>query len=216
MTTVWFIRHGQSEANAGLPSDDPHSIPLTPMGLVQAHQLADRWVEAPKLLVTSPYLRAQKTAQPTADRFSQVPLEIWPVQEFTYLSARKQHDTTAEERLPAVQAYWNRCDPEYEDGDGAESFGAFWDRVGAALAQLKIERREPVVVFTHGQWMQSVLFRFLTGHEHATPEVMRKYRAFCQSVMVPNTARLEWQIERGRVRSGPLRTDHLTPGLLTY
>jgi probable phosphoglycerate mutase len=29
---VWLIRHGQSASNAGLPSSDPESIPLTPLG----------------------------------------------------------------------------------------------------------------------------------------------------------------------------------------
>ena len=31
------------------------------------------------------YLRTQQTAQPTIERFPEVPVAVWPIQEFTYL-----------------------------------------------------------------------------------------------------------------------------------
>ena len=73
-----FIRHGQSTANTGAPSDDIALIALTETGHGQARQLADRWTETPDLIVTSPFLRTQQTAQPTRARFPETPVEVWP------------------------------------------------------------------------------------------------------------------------------------------
>lgn len=36
MKTITLVRHGESEANAGLPSSDPALIPLTATGIAQA------------------------------------------------------------------------------------------------------------------------------------------------------------------------------------
>jgi glutamine cyclotransferase len=62
---VFLIRHGESESNAGLASSDPGSIPLMPDGHRQAGQIARVFSDIPALIVTSPYLRARQTAQPT-------------------------------------------------------------------------------------------------------------------------------------------------------
>lgn len=64
-----FIRHGQSTGNAGVPSPDLASIALTELGDAQARAVAAAWIETPALIVTSPYLRTQKTAAPTSAHF---------------------------------------------------------------------------------------------------------------------------------------------------
>jgi probable phosphoglycerate mutase len=69
MIRVFLIRHGESESNVGLPSADPGSIPLTGDGHRQARQVARVLPGIPALIVTSPYLRARHTAQPTVSRF---------------------------------------------------------------------------------------------------------------------------------------------------
>jgi broad specificity phosphatase PhoE len=66
---VFLIRHGESESNAGFPSADPGSAPLTPDGHRQARQIAQALADTPGLIVTSPYLRARQTAQPMISRF---------------------------------------------------------------------------------------------------------------------------------------------------
>ncbi len=68
---VFLIRHGESESNAGLPSADPGSAPLTPDGHRQASQIARVLADVPALIVTSPYLQARQTAQPAISRFPQ-------------------------------------------------------------------------------------------------------------------------------------------------
>ena len=81
MLTIWFIRHAQSESNAGLLTAADAGIALTPYGHAQAACIPAAFAERPTLIVTSPYLRARQTAQPTIDRFPDVPVEEWPIQE---------------------------------------------------------------------------------------------------------------------------------------
>ena len=65
MVSIWLIRHGESEANAGLPTSDVALIELTEKGHQQAQKVASAFTQAPSLIVTSPYIRTKQTAQPT-------------------------------------------------------------------------------------------------------------------------------------------------------
>lgn len=56
MRTV-FIRHGQSTGNAGIPCHDLALLELTELGWRQSREVAERWIDTPDLIVTSPYLR---------------------------------------------------------------------------------------------------------------------------------------------------------------
>jgi broad specificity phosphatase PhoE len=97
---VFLIRHGESESNAGLPSADPGSASLTLDGHRQATQIARVLADVPALIVTSPYLRARQTAQPTISRFPAAASRERPVQEFAYLTGRQGRASTATERQP--------------------------------------------------------------------------------------------------------------------
>jgi broad specificity phosphatase PhoE len=118
---VLFVRHGESEDNAGLPSESMASTPLTPAGLRQAEAMAASLETAPGRFVVSPYVRAQQTSRPARARFPGVPVEEWPVHEFTFLPASAYHGTTLAQRQPAEDAYWQVNDPRVVRGDGAES-----------------------------------------------------------------------------------------------
>ncbi|MCY1410560.1 Histidine phosphatase superfamily [compost metagenome] len=119
MKRVRLIRHGENVANAGQASRDDESIPLTPRGLQQATTVARSFTEAPDLIVVSPFVRAQLTAQETVTVFPWVAFETWPIQEFTYLKPARCVDTTVAQRREWVEAYWMRAAPEYSDGGGA-------------------------------------------------------------------------------------------------
>ena len=152
-----FIRHGQSTGNAGMPCHDLATIELTEKGWNQARQVAADWTETPSLIVTSPFLRTQQTAAPTMERFPDVPVEVWPIEEFTYLQPSRWNGTLAADRAPHLVRYWGEADPAYCDGDGAESFGAMLRRAEAALGQLTaLPSPGPVYVFSHGQFIQAV------------------------------------------------------------
>ncbi|WP_158819895.1 histidine phosphatase family protein [Granulicella sp. S156] len=152
-----FIRHGQSTGNVGIPCEDLALLELTELGWEQARELAEGWIEVPDLIVTSPYLRAQQTAAPTMKRFPEVPVEVWPIQEFTYLQPGRWNGTLSIERMPFIEQYWGQADPEYCDGAGAESFSSLLERAQTALQRLASYPTETLIyLFSHGQFMQAV------------------------------------------------------------
>ena len=142
-------------SNAGKPTASPFSIELTAKGKRQAVELATRINDKPDLIIFSPYIRAYMTAKPMMDKFPDVPTKEMPVYEFTYLSPRTCCNTTAEQRRPRVLEYWKRHDPDYTDGDDAESFNDLLVRVKNLLSL--DHQRKLVMVFTHEMFIRAVL-----------------------------------------------------------
>lgn len=191
MPVVWFIRHGESESNANLRTKHPADSALTELGVWEAERIARAFERAPDLFVVSPFLRARQTAVPTLTQFPHVPVETWPVEEFTYLDPVHYDGTTGEERGPAALAYWERKDPFYKDGNVGESFAELVERVTAVISQLQ-QRPEPfIAMFSHGLFLRALLFCLLGGRLEATPESMRRYSHFVRAVHMPNGAILQ-------------------------
>jgi broad specificity phosphatase PhoE len=175
LITAVFIRHGESTANAGAVCDDIALVELTEGGLRQARDLAAQWAEAPDLIVTSPFTRARQTAEPTIRRFPHTPVEVWPIEEFTYLQPFRWNGTSVAERRPHADAYWQSCDAAFRDGSGAESFSDLLRRAEAALDKLSaMVPGSRALVFTHGQFMQAVRVTVL----HPGMSDSEKMRAF--------------------------------------
>lgn len=173
--TVWLVRHGESTANAGLPSLTHADVLLTDRGREQAAHVARAVDRRPDLLVTSPFLRARATAEPIAQRWPGVPQEVWPIEEFSYLSAERCRGSTVEMRRPWVRDYWERADPHAVDGPGAESFAQFMQRLQAFGDRL-LRQSGFVVAVGHGQFFRAFLWGESHGFE-ATPARMADYRA---------------------------------------
>jgi probable phosphoglycerate mutase len=190
---VFLIRHGESESNAGLPSADPGSAPLTPDGHRQARQVAQVLPDVPALIVTSPYLRARQTAQPTVSRFTAAACQEWPVQEFTYLAGLNGRASTAAERKPYARAYWDEADPDHAR-PGAESFAGLVRRTADFLDRLSAVRSGPVVVFTHGLFMRAVAWSLLTGVAAPGQDQMRSFRRFADRYLIPNAGIVELRV----------------------
>jgi broad specificity phosphatase PhoE len=184
---VIFVRHGQSTANAGGWSDDFAAIPLTELGHSQAAALAKRWDFTPGRIIVSPYLRTHQTAAPTIKRFADVPVETWDVHEFTYWDMANWKGSRPEEQPAEVEHFWTECDPEYRKGPRAETFAELLTRSNEALRRLEsLEVDAPVVVFTHGHFIQAMRHTVLFP-EWTAAEKMRNFRAFDAERWVANT-----------------------------
>ncbi|MDQ1450957.1 MAG: hypothetical protein QOK38_823, partial [Acidobacteriaceae bacterium] len=156
-TRIILVRHGQSVTNAGGRSADQVSNPLTELGRAQAREFADRFDCKPTLFVTSSFLRAQQTSEPLRQRFPDVPVEEWPIHEFSFLNSALHRGTSEADREPHVVAYWQREDPAYSDGPDGESFTFFLDRAREAIRRLISSNPGGcIVVFTHGFFMQAI------------------------------------------------------------
>lgn len=192
MLNIWLIRHGESEANAGLPTTHPASVALTARGMEQAACIPRAFDAPPALLVTSPYLRTQQTARPLIERFGALRQEEWPIQEFTFLAPARYVNTTYLDRRPVVEAFWSRSDPRHIDGEGAESFADLIGRVERTLARLRELGPDGLAaVFTHGVFMRVALWLLLAGPGPLNTERMRRCYGFIRSLAVPNAAILK-------------------------
>ena len=211
MLTVWFIRHGESEGNVGLATSESAMIKLTAGGIEQAERIALAFVEAPSLIVTSPYLRAKQTAQPTLLRFPDARHEEWPVHEFTFLSSLRYRNTTVEDRRPPAAAFWERCDPFYVDGEGAESFANLMNRIQRFLDQLQHSKEQFVAVFSHEEFIRAVAWSLLTSSADNCFESMKHFRNFRKLFSIPNGAMWKVQFQTGgETRFSKIVTSHLS------
>lgn len=208
--TVFWIRHAESEANAGLPTPDVWSTPLTDAGWEQARQISGVFGRpAPGLIVESCMTRSRQTARLTAERFPLTRVAEWPVHEFTFLCGQRYVGTTQAQREAGMRDYWERLDPDYVDGPRAESFNQFIARVDGVLERLRAAADHgPVLVFTHGRFLRGVLLRVC---EPPAPGAALMARALemMTGVSVPNGAIWEMSYRRPRWCVGSAEIGHL-------
>jgi 2,3-bisphosphoglycerate-dependent phosphoglycerate mutase len=209
MALVWLIRHGESEANAGFPTDEQANIKITERGYQQAQQVASCFSQKPSLIVTSPFLRTKQTAQPTIDRFSSTPQVEWQVEEFNYLATARRKNTTLAERKPMAEEYWQRNDPFYVDGEGAESFAEMMSRVYNLQKQIQDIKEEFVAIFTHGMFMRAFLWSLIFNSVEVTTESMREVHVSLDFFNIPNGAILNLQTQNKNIWFGGILTSHL-------
>ena len=153
-----FIRHAESTAQAGQKITDASQISLTAKGTAQANLLAEEFPSAPDLILVSPMLRAMQTAEPFIERFTEVAVETWPIQEFTNFEPDIFHTLPAEELIERVDRFWASDDPNYRDTPDAESFAMLLRRAEYCLRRLTLlpNTEATVVLFTHAQFIQAM------------------------------------------------------------
>ena len=212
MVNVWLIRHGESEANAGLPTESPVKTPLTALGHQQAERVALAFSQAPDLIVTSPYWRTEQTATPTRARFPDSPHQQWPVQEFTYLAPDRYAGSTIEHRRPHSDRYWQQNDPLFIDGIGAESFADLIERAQVAKAQIQSLEAEFTAIFSHGRFICALLWVVLTqtaaGSEMSAKQ-MRQFQNFINAFSVPNGSIAKLRVEAKTLWLSGVEVKHL-------
>jgi len=186
MTTVWFIRHGQSISNANLPTKHPERSELTPQGHEEAKRIVKVFDQKPDLIVVSPYVRAKQTAVPTVTHFDPVPVEEWPVHEFTYLHPERYNGTRGSDRGPIARAYWERNDPFEKEMGGGESFAELMERIHKLMDQLHKHQANFITIFSHGLFLRALTWMILTGQRTPNEDAMRRYSHFVQSTRMPN------------------------------
>jgi alpha-ribazole phosphatase len=173
---LYFIRHAESLANTGGTTPDAAHIPLTEQGWQQAEALLDRFSQVDQIIV-SPYLRTQQTAEPLLKRTG-LTAQVWPIEEFHYLSSIKYANTSVEERKPMVDQYWHNADIHYCDGEDAESFVDFYQRIRHMLRHCYMRDEQypdqTILVFTHGRVMQ-MLRLLITNPQPVSRELMLNF-----------------------------------------
>lgn len=215
MDEIWLIRHGESESNAGLPTEYPQGTIITEKGGEQAKVVADYIPSVPDLIITSSFIRSIQTALPAIKRFPETPVVEWPVHEFTYLQPKKYYQTTVFDRKPLIEKFWAQGDPYFIDGDGAESFSIFTERVLHILNRLR-ELKGFVLVYSHGHVIRCLLWMLLFNLKSANEANMRVYSYLRTSLRVPNASILKLRfVGKDEICLSNFIVSHLSPGLLT-
>lgn len=199
MTDVWFIRHGESLSNAGEVAIDRSSTKLTDKGWEQASAAALQVNRQPDLIVVTPYIRTQQTAQPLRERYPNAPCETWDLFEFSALSEENYVNRTWTQRTPMMRALWERNDPEYIDGAGAESFSGMLGRITTALARLRTYKDKFIVVFAHGYIIQTT--RLLLGKPGlSVKEIMKLIPYYMEHSPIENGSILRIEMDEKGMR----------------
>ena len=185
MKDVYFVRHGESEANARSQAIyKGRNSPLTERGLEQAERIADRVSKLSfDVLVASPWERAKQTAEAIAKKTGK---EIV----FSDLFTETRGPTSCmgmaintPELTDKLRA-WNRTlfmnDARFEDG---ENFSDAFARAQAALKWLEAREEQHIVVATHGLFLRFVMAVVLIG-ETLTPE---QFHHFLSASKTDNT-----------------------------
>jgi len=199
---IWIVRHGQSIANSGQKTTVPSDIPLSELGHQQSQLLLTKIDNRPDLIIVSSYLRTQETSQPLRDRYKDTPVEVWPIQEFTYIEPSRCINTTTEERRPLVLEYWKRKDPYYQDGENSESFAMLYERVRSMfekLDQLDNEKYKFIVIFCHGQFMKAAQV-YVNNPKSTIEEAMDSFIDKNLNSEVKNTQIDKYSIANGIVK----------------
>ncbi|MEN8240311.1 MAG: histidine phosphatase family protein [Chloroflexota bacterium] len=241
--TFWFIRHGESEGNAGLPTPSAGEIHLTNKGIQQAECIPDQIIDAPDMFVVSPFCRTSETAAPTLKKFPNVPVETWNIQEYTYLPEKLHDNTTLKQRRwPAIR-YFMRMDPELILGPGAESFNQLIARVDSTLEKLVSGTSSTIILFSHGWFMRTLIWRliffpglwggislgelkdkmptsdFLFKLFSRNPDIgknqIKHFLRFSGIISVPNGSilKLRWQAKQAQFKLDQVTVDHIKPEL---
>ncbi len=150
MTTMIFVRHGQSTANLESIFAGHTDIPLTELGYLQAQNTARFLADYPITHVyASDLLRAMQTAEPTARDHG---LPIIPNRQLREIDAGAWEGIAFEELMrifPKSYEVW-RNDCGRAQPDGGESVVALSNRICAEVERIaKAHRGECVAIFTH-------------------------------------------------------------------
>lgn len=199
MREVWFIRHGESEGNIGLRTKNHEKIPLTQNGNSQAVDVSHKVITQPDLITHSGFLRAFQTAKPTIGKYPDIPVIVLKTHEFTYLEPEKWNGTTSEERKDAVREYWDRADPYYKDGPGAESFAEFCQR-GREVEQFFVENQYNFVTsFSHALYIKMQMM-LSTGVDLVSSRGMKLFKEDCSQNPIPNTGIFKAIVENNSLK----------------
>jgi 2,3-bisphosphoglycerate-dependent phosphoglycerate mutase len=143
--TLYIVRHCKA---AGQAPD----APLTPEGIAQSAQLADRLAELPiRRIVSSPFRRATQSIAPLAERLG------LPIATDERLAERVLSTADLPDWQAALRATFEDLDRCFE---GGESSRAAMQRAIAVVRESELHPADTTLLVTHGNLMTLLLKHF--------------------------------------------------------
>lgn len=184
MKTVYLVRHGESEANAGFPTYQGETSKLTELGMQQARFIAKRCTNLPiDVVLASTAVRSQETAQAVGEEIGQT-VEVQEVFTERRLPKEMIGMFRADKKAQELERRW--LEGFYEDGirvGNGENFSDLKLRGGAALTHLENRSESNILVVTHGFFLRMIIARVIHG-ESLTP---REFERLAQGISTNNT-----------------------------
>lgn len=178
MKTVYFVRHGESDGNAGLVFQGLET-PLTERGRQQAVQIAERCAKLEiQTIISSPMKRASMTADAISARIG-IPVEI-----SEHFSERRRPTSilevsTSDPEAARINTEWMAS--LFVEGkrvlDG-EDFASVRLRADKALTQLVEHSSDNILVATHGFFLCFLLARIVMGEDLTPSQLKRVFDSF--------------------------------------
>ena len=162
---VYFIRHGQSEANGNKIFQGADS-PLSPRGREQARFVAERMRNTDaQVILSSPMPRAHDTARAIVETTS-LPLEVHPdLRELlppSSLVGKSYEGPEGTEYTRQRVLHHGDMNYRYEDED---SYADLHARATAILSMLEARTEDKLMVVTHAGFMRVVMTAMMTEGE---------------------------------------------------
>ena len=161
MTTLYLIRHGESQANVDKIFTGQTDVPLSPRGLHQAQLLAKKLVRLPVGAVyASDLLRAVQTVTPAAEALKLPVIREQGLREIDGGKWEKMHIDEIARVYPEDFAVW-RDDIGLARCTGGESFTEVQARGLAAIRRIAAENEgKCVAVATHAAMIRALTCAF--------------------------------------------------------
>lgn len=151
LTRLCLVRHGETEWNAEGRVQGQTDIPLSPVGIRQAHAAAAVLAHHDfTAIYSSDLMRVRQTAEPSAHKLA-LPVQLDPdLRERHYGIFERLLYTEVKARYPALYLRFHEKDPDF-DFETGESLRTFFDRCLRAVQRIAATHAgEQVLVFTHG------------------------------------------------------------------
>ena len=161
MTTLVFVRHGQSDGNLKRVFTGQADLPLTELGRLQAQRSAEYLYANYKIdaIYSSDLQRSMDTAAATAELFA---LDVIPepsLREFFVGDWQGVGFDDIPKQFPEEHWAWRNCFEKFHPSNG-ETSAEFSARVLSAVERIVMENEgKCVALFTH-----STPIRFMRGH----------------------------------------------------
>lgn len=194
MKTFYFVRHGETDANAQGLTMGQRDVPLNARGFAQAEETA-RWLARYPIerIVSSDLSRASQTAGALAKEL-ELPVETDDrLRELCFGVFEGRHIPDCEKEDPVAVARWRSGEFDYAP-EGGETRRALMDRTGAVLDELLAAPEKHIAVIAHGGTLNALHTHIVeSSNPHPREHIHRVFRFSNGSVSMAAHADNQWR-----------------------